>query len=288
MACPIGNENLRNATHEVVQQAMENPKIEQIVVRLASLSGHYPPSPVLLNRLICADHDLADHVTEAVKQFHPPSMNEPMRTTMACIEAMGVNDVAEITATLLLKHLFDAVFPGSGYLSHAMVKHCVGMGATMRYLAKDAGADPLQAYLCGLLSRLGIPILAAAAPTSYAKCVAVLPGSNSAIEDVERGGFQGINHYDVGTTIAYEYEFPVWYNQCQSQEIIPTMLRKIMLVSSRYVNRFGLDMGLANRLPDPSPRDLQAIKFDPENLDQLRAEVDQCIDFFNCFSTQEA
>lgn len=287
MACPIGNEYLRNAAHEVVRQAMENSRIEHTIIRLGSLAGHYPPSPVVLNRIICADHELSEHVNEAVKVFHPPTMDEPMRNTMSCIDVMGVNDVAEITATLLLKQLFDEVFPGSGYLSHAMVKHCVGMAAAMRFIAKQTGLDQHQAYVCGLLSRIGVAVLAAASPTSYAKCVAVLPGSTSAIEDVERGGFQGVNHFDIGTTIAYEYEFPVWFSQCQAQETIPTPLRKIMMVSSRLVNRMNLDMGLANRLSEPNARDLQTIKFDPENMDDLHRDVEQSIDFFNCFSSQQ-
>jgi HD-like signal output (HDOD) protein len=267
---------------QAVIAAQNNAALDHLLTRLSGVLGHYPPSPVVLDRFICSDPKLKERILRAVHQFATPDREHPLDTIADCMEVMSDSVVTEIAMVMILDQINAEVFKGSGFLSREMTKHAVATAAVLKWLAQRQGTDADIAFIHGMLYRIGIPVLCNWNPLNYAQAIAKIPGTSVQLVDAERS-IMTIDHFMAGTEMAIVYEFPHWFQEELDPTRLPTPTRRNVAFASTVAHKLGYDMGLANRGPDLTPKMLQAAKMEQDELPELRHYVMRAVRDFNSY-----
>lgn len=268
---------------QAVYAACDRFEVDQLMARLASLVANFPPSGVVIDRFVCQDPDLRQRLLKTASRFLSTDADIDFRRLADVAAAADPKDLAYWATILVIDKMHNTVFRGSGYLSHQITRAAVALAYAMRSLARLQRGDEDQAFLFGLINRIGVPVLYEYSPHRYASCIASLPGTTIQLIDAERGA-TGTDHIAVLAAICERFHFPDWIGRAIHPQALSTPLRKSAAFASLFIHQQGYDMGMANKAPEINEKMIRGVGIFPEDMEVLVSELGESMQAFPNFA----
>jgi signal transduction histidine kinase/HD-like signal output (HDOD) protein len=226
----------------ILQQLEEIPALPPIAQAVLALRGADAAVAAKLAELLDSDAPLA---ARALKLIVRPDRSPPSASVAETVAARGVETVRYAVLALCIYDHFAAHDQSSGnpFSRDDFWKHAVAVGCCAELLAcelnnlwgKDAGIDPSEAFVCGLLHDLGKLALDAVLPKSFSRAVEAAEMLRGNIADVERNVI-GLDHMVAGKRLAERWDLPMIVRDCiwlhgQSPQALPATVKRPRLVN---------------------------------------------------------
>src|SRR3954468_8300188 len=229
----------------ILQQLEELPTLPAVAVKVLEATGDEASSAKDVVSLISSDVALTSRILKLVHRADVGVRGEVNSIDRAVI-LLGFDAVRSAVLAVSVFATFSQT-PGERKTQHFSVeefwKHSVAVACCAELLAdelkatygRDAGVEPSEAFVCGLLHDLGKVALDAVLPKSFDKVVEATELLRGNIADLERQ-IIGLDHMVVGKRLAEQWGLPGTIRDCiwlhgQLPASLPTTVRNPRLVN---------------------------------------------------------
>lgn len=206
----------------ILQQLDELPTLPAVAVRVLQITRDDNSSAGDVIRLIESDPSLTTRILKLVHRSDLGVRGDVSSVDRA-VKLLGFDAVRSAVLAVSVFDTFRTSTAGgaSKFSREDFWKHCVAVACCAELLAielkkvygKEAGVDPSDAFVCGLLHDLGKVALDAALPKSFSRVVEAADLLRGNIADVERQVI-GIDHMVVGKRLAERWSLPASIREC--------------------------------------------------------------------------
>jgi putative nucleotidyltransferase with HDIG domain len=224
----------------ILQQLEELPTLPAVALRVLEVTGDENSSAKEVVELISSDVALASRILQLVHRADAGVSGE-VHSIERAVVLLGFDAVR---SAVLAVSVFETFSNQQGRkTNHFRIeefwKHSVAVACCAELLAaelpKEAGVNPGEAMLCGLLHDLGKVALDAALPKSFDKVVEATELLRGNIADLERS-IIGLDHMVVGKRLAERWGLPATIRDCiwlhgQLPAALPANVRNPRLVN---------------------------------------------------------
>lgn len=188
------------------------PALPPIAVRLLAVTADERSAVGDVTALLAADQALTAKLLSMANSA-AVGARSPVTTLDRAVVLLGFRAVRSLVLTLKLFECFPplaATGERPGFDRREFWKHALAAGCAARRLAaarREAGIDPEEAYVAGLLHDIGKLALDAVYPRAYGRIALAAERARGEIADVERGVL-GIDHTVAGRRLAERWRLP--------------------------------------------------------------------------------
>src|SRR3954466_5413103 len=229
----------------ILQQLEELPTLPAVAVKVLEATGDEDSSAKDIVALISSDVALTSRILQLVHRADVGVRGEVNSIDRAVI-LLGFDAVR--SAVLAVSVFATFAETGAGrkaghFIAEEFWKHSVAVACCAELLAdelkatygRDAGVEPSEAFVCGLLHDLGKVALDAVLPKSFDKVVEATELLRGNIADLERS-IIGLDHMVVGKRLAERWGLPAVIRDCiwlhgQLPAALPSTVRNPRLVN---------------------------------------------------------
>ncbi|HEY0009972.1 MAG TPA: HDOD domain-containing protein [Tepidisphaeraceae bacterium] len=227
----------------ILQQLDQLPSLPAVAVRVLQVAANDTSSVGDVCRLIEADPALAGRILRLVHRADLGVQGE-VNTLDRAVMLLGFESVrCAVLAVSVFSHFGTSATESGPFSRTEFWKHSIAVGACCELLAtelkanwgRQAGVEPAEAFLAGLLHDVGKLALDAAVPKSFARVIEATEMLRGNIADVERQVI-GMDHATVGKRLAEQWQFPtrlrdaIWLHG-QLPQALPASVRNERLVN---------------------------------------------------------
>ena len=228
----------------ILQQLEELPTLPAVVVRVLEVTGDEDSSAKEVIELISSDVSLTARILQLVHRADAGVRGEVNSIDRAVV-LLGFDAVRSAVLAVGVFETFAGVKgrKGNHFNLDEFWKHSVAVACCTELLAeeaksalgKEAGVDPSEAFVCGLLHDLGKVALDAALPKSFDKVVEAAELLRGNIADLERS-IIGLDHMVVGKRLSERWGLPATIRECiwlhgQLPSALPATVKNARLVN---------------------------------------------------------
>src|SRR3954469_3387370 len=240
------SDTVREKRVELILQQLEDlPTLPAVAVRVLEATADEGSSTKQVVELISSDVALTTRILQLVHRADAGVRGE-VNSVERAVVLLGFDAVRSAVLAVSIFQTFGT--PASrGSSAHFSVeefwKHSVAVACCAELLAdelvatygRDAGVDPAEAMVCGLLHDLGKVALNTALPKSFDKVVEATELLRGNIADLERQ-IIGLDHMVVGKRLAEQWGLPATIRDCiwlhgQLPASLPATVRNPRLVN---------------------------------------------------------
>jgi HD-like signal output (HDOD) protein/signal transduction histidine kinase len=234
----------RDKRVELILQSLEAlPTLPAVAMQLLQVTSSRNSSTQEVVRLIESDPALTARIMHMIHRADLGA-STTIHTIERAVVMLGFDAVRNAALAVSVFEVFQSAGPASAAFNrHDFWKHCVAVACCAQLLAeslqirvgRQAGIEPSEAFICGLLHDLGKVALDAALPKSFARVVEAAELLRGNIADVERTVI-GLDHMVVGKRLAERWGLPVPIRDCiwlhgQLPAALPTTVTNSRLVN---------------------------------------------------------
>jgi putative nucleotidyltransferase with HDIG domain len=228
----------------ILQQLEELPTLPAVAVRVLEATSSEDSSAKEVVSLISSDLSLTARILQLVHRAEVGVRGE-VNSIERAVVLLGFDAVRSAVLAIGVFETFASIKgrPPRHFSVDEFWKHCVAVACCAELLAdemkatygRDAGIDPGEAMVCGLLHDLGKVALDAALPKSFDKVVEATELLRGNIADLERQ-IIGLDHMVVGKRLAERWGLPATIRDCiwlhgQLPAALPAGVRNPRLVN---------------------------------------------------------
>lgn len=173
------------------------PTLPTIAVQVLGLAQDDNSTTRQLAELICRDQSLA---TNLLRLANSPAFcgARSIVSLQQAVSRLGMQTVAELAVTICVR---GSIFPEGGFqqISKSIFAHALATALFAKEVSRQQRQNVEAAYLCGLLHRIGMPIVL--------KAIGEL-GSSEAIDDTQVRDLLDQMHRDVGLRASESWDLP--------------------------------------------------------------------------------
>src|SRR3954469_22531858 len=206
----------------ILQQLEELPTLPAVALKVLEVTGNEDSSAKDVVQLISSDVALSSRILQLVHRADAGVRGDVNSVERAVI-LLGFDAVRSAVLAVSVFEMFSNQ-PGrkpNHFRVEEFWKHSVAVACCAELLAeelsatmgKEAGFDPSEALICGLLHDLGKVALDAALPKSFDKVVEATELLRGNIADLERTVI-GLDHMVVGKRLCERWGLPVSIRDC--------------------------------------------------------------------------
>lgn len=188
---------------ELAARAQELPSLPEVVGYLMRTLGdesadvdtiaqHINADPAIVVRLLAAANSAASGLSTKIHSAKQAFM------------VLGADRVVSIVLASALSYRYD--LRGSGFDSHLLWRHSVGVATCAQVLAEQLGLNPGLAYTAGMVHDIGQLLMHVASPKDY-MAAQVAHAVGAPLIDAERERF-GYDHGEAGRALASHWRLP--------------------------------------------------------------------------------
>jgi putative nucleotidyltransferase with HDIG domain len=215
--------DLREKRVELILQQLDDlPTLPAVAVRVLQVTREDNSSANDVVRLIESDPSLTTRILKLVHRADL-GIRGDVNSVDRAVKLLGFEAVRSAVLAVSVFDTFRTSSAGgaSKFSREDFWKHCVAVACCAELLAvelrrvygKEAGVEPNDAFVCGLLHDLGKVALDAALPKSFSRVVEAADLLRGNIADVERQVI-GIDHMVVGKRLAERWGLPAGIREC--------------------------------------------------------------------------
>lgn len=226
-----------------------------------------------MDRFIGSDQQFRDRMNSALKEFLVDF--DKLRCRQITDTIRFVNDqklVQDTFVSLLLEQIFVEVFGGFGYMSYELTKFSMVMAEVMQTVGPKFGMEAGSCYGLGVISAVGIPILASFSGNRYSACLTHLVGHPVLLEDIEQS-VVGTSNIEVLHQISKMYTLPEDMILLLDSSRIKSQERRIFDLCHRLTLSLGYDRGFGTIPPLMREKDYEYLGFTAETLEELLVRI---------------
>lgn len=231
-------------TELILQQLEQLPTLPAVAMQVLEITGNDQSSARDVVKLIESDVSLTTRILHLV---HRPDMG--VRGDVNSVErAVVLLGFAAVRSAVLAVSVFETFGAGPArkfghfvrdeFWKHSIAVACCAELMTEKLIEiyrKDAGIEPQQAFVCGLLHDLGKVAFDAVLPKSFDRVVEAVEMLRGNIADVERKVI-GLDHMVVGKRLAERWQLPAPVRDCiwlhgQLPQALPATVKNPRLVN---------------------------------------------------------
>ncbi len=231
-------------TELILQQLEQLPTLPVVAMQVLEVTGNDQSSARDVVKLIESDVALTTRILQLV---HRPDMG--VRGDVNSIErAVVLLGFAAVRSAVLAVSVFETFgtssprkmghFVRDEFWKHSIAVACCAELMTEKLIEiyrKDAGIEPQQAFVCGLLHDLGKVAFDAVLPKSFDRVVEAVEMLRGNIADVERKVI-GLDHMVVGKRLGERWQLPAAVRDCiwlhgQLPQALPATVKNPRLVN---------------------------------------------------------
>lgn len=228
----------------ILQQLEELPTLPAVAVKVLEVTGNDSSSAADVVSLITTDQALTVRVLQLVHRADLGVRGE-VTTVERAVSLLGF---AAVRSAVLAISIFETFRPGqekdsNQFSREEFWKHSVAVASCAELLSqeltrmwgRDAGVDPGEAFVCGLLHDIGKVALDAVLPKSFSRVVEAANLLRGNIADVERT-IIGLDHMVVGKRLVEKWQLPPLIRDCvwlhgQLPQALPATVRNPRMVN---------------------------------------------------------
>lgn len=237
---------------ELSAHADELPSLPEVVIYLMrslndegadvdTIAHHLNSDPAIVARLLAAANSaasgLSTHIHSAKQAFI----------------VLGADRVSSIIMASALAYRYDV--RSSGFDSHLIWRHSVGVASCAKVLAEQIGINPDLAFTGGMVHDIGQLLMHIASPTSYLQALELHHRQDISLVAAERSLF-GYDHSEAGRALALHWKLPAEIVDAIAAHHEPDQYGSEIgdLIHVSEVLSHALDLGEqpCNRVPDLS------------------------------------
>lgn len=206
----------RPDTEAALSHLDQLPTLPGVVLQILQATSDRNAGAQDLIKLLNADQSLTARVLSVASS--PALAARPVRTLEQAVPLIGFATVRNI---VLSTSVFDAFKQPAeeqrenGFDRQAFWLHALAVACAARELAQrqpQAGVDPENAYIAGLLHDLGKVALSAVFPKAYDRIVSATVEARGDISEFERDAL-GVDHARAGRRLAEQWRLPEEFNE---------------------------------------------------------------------------
>ncbi|MGK5079361.1 HDOD domain-containing protein [Janthinobacterium sp. HLX7-2] len=193
----------------IIRQIQELPALPAVVLELLSSMGQEDIDVHVLAQKIELDQALAAKTLRiANSSFY--GMQSKVTSIAQAVSMLGFHSIRTVVTACALTGSFAPT--GGGFDFHAFWRHSLATAVAARTLAPHLRLNPETAFTAGLLHDLGTLVLATRFPAEHAAIRSYRQTHDCQMTDAEQAVI-GIDHAQVGSTMAAYWKFPVAIQQ---------------------------------------------------------------------------
>lgn len=228
----------------ILQQLEQLPTLPMVAMQVMEATGSEDSSLRDVVSLLESDVALTTRILQLVHRSDLGVRGE-VNSVERAVTLMGFEAVRSAVLALSVFETFATgqARPGAHFNRDEFWKHSIAVACCAELLAeklvkifgRDAGFDPSQAFVCGLLHDMGKVALDAVLPKSFDRVVEAADLLRGNIADVERTVI-GLDHMVVGKRLAERWQLPTTIRDCiwlhgQMPQALPATVRNPRLVN---------------------------------------------------------
>ena len=235
-------EPTRQRLEMILRQVDSLPTLPAVAVQVLQVAGSEAASVKDVCRTIEADPGLAARILRLTHRADS-GISGDVTTLDRAIVLLGFDAVRCAVLAVSVYATFGPAGDDAAAFATNYWKHSVAVGSCAELLAvelaanwgRDAGVQPGEAFLAGLLHDIGKLALDLTVPKSFAKVIEAADLLRGNIADVERS-ILGVDHQVVGKRLAELWQLPavlrdaIWLHG-QLPQALPSSVRNVRLVN---------------------------------------------------------
>ncbi len=242
--------------------AFEVPTLPAVATQVLAMVEDEDSNAAQLAALICKDQALATHL---LRLANSPAFCGVTRivSLQQAITRLGMRTIAELVVTICMQ---GSVFSGRAYraLIEELWAHALGTALFAKEVARQQRHNIEAAYLCGLLHRVGMPIVLKAV-TDVCPAKALPPDEQVRVVLAQlhvSAGLQAVEQWGLPSQVAVAVKDSERYEQAQDHRNLAAMVHLSSALASAMLQGGEAELGeLAV---------LEELSIYPDNLSELR------------------
>lgn len=255
---------------------VENPKLDGLFKRLASLAQPAAKTPVVLVRLVGPAPPLRDFVLRGLEAGVCGEAAGAFGSVQDAVEAVGPTRVRDLAQLLCFRALCAEATRDGGVSGREIVRHAVATASGLRRMRFYAQLPADDVFGVALLHNAGLLALAAAHGAAYASLVDRLERAPTPLVDAERGVF-GHDHQFVGAALLEHYEYPAAYIEAAARHHrpleSPSRLAESISLCAAVAERLGFCVARGATLPELGPEEAKRFAMAPGGLERIATDM---------------
>lgn len=160
-----------------------------------------------IEKLVSSDAVLAARVLKVVNSsFY--GMPGEVGSIHQAVVMLGLNAVKNIAIAASLGKLFRTTSIHESFDARELWQHSTAVACASRMLAKHVGVDPEQAFLCGMLHKVGLVVAMQFSPEKLGQVIDRLLEPNPASQLSIEAEILGATHEQFGRAFCENWQFP--------------------------------------------------------------------------------
>ena len=270
---PHDLESLANRIDEMSSFPAVATRVLEIVnnpdASIADLRAVVECDPALVSRLLRTVNSAAYALRSRVDSIH------------RAIALLGFNEIRNLAGTASVADLLGTGCAVGSYTSAELWRHLVSVGVAARLVASRSGlAGFEEAYMCGLLHDVGIPLLEQNLRRGFEDVISHI-SADMATAELERQQL-GFDHTQLGAAVAKKWGFPASVVESihhhhnseacdgENQQIVRVVEVVNFLCSKKGITSVGL-----HNVRPPSEKTFSALSIGRNDLKVLWQDLDE-------------
>ncbi len=271
---------MASTVEELIATVGELPAMPAVAHRVSELVRDPKVSAADLEKVIETDPALAGRILRIANSAFYGGYRS-VSTIQAAVMRMGFDAVRGLVVAASVK----GVYRRFGLTEQQLWEHAVGVGIGSRIVAKEAGINPDEAFVAGLLHDVGKTVLANNHADRYAEVFRAVYNDGMPSLAAEVGVF-GFGHTEIGGSVVRRWRLPESIEECVRHHHQPLGadpafrgLAAVVAVANMMAHANGIGVREAETVPDLYEGGAASmIRLSPDRIPVLR---DQALEAYN-------